>query len=214
MGWMKVGAVLLAALVLASCQTTPTTRLYKSAERTTTLAPSDNKGVLIIGLQIESLIEKQKFSSLDFWTIDKSRRLLVHPDQGGHVVILSRGSWLFGRDKQGDVEYVLQTLPAGDYYLTYVELPQKQWPFVPKPTSFAFTIKPGVATYIGTYDFDPPYTIFGDYEIETRERRPNDARALLAQYPHMPQEMWDQTPEWFNLKCKLKMQPQAECLAR
>jgi len=214
MGWIRVGAVLLAALVMASCQTTPTTRLHKSAERTTALAPSDNKGVLIIGLQIESLIENRKFAEIELWSLDRGKRLLIHPDQGGKVIALSRGSWLAGRDSQGDVEYVLQTLPAGDYYLAYVgQKAFERW--VPQPTSFAFTIKPGMATYIGTYDFEPPFTMFGNFTIHARGRRPNDAGALLAKYPNMPQELWDQSPVWMDLACELKKgKPQAECLAK
>ncbi|WP_342641694.1 hypothetical protein [Rhodoligotrophos ferricapiens] len=213
---LRLCTVVLACLLITACKTTEKTRLYKSADRTLTIAQDGGNGVLIVGLQIESLIELAKFDKLELWTVDTEKRLLIHPDQGGKVIELIRGNWMFGRDKQGDVEYVLQSLPAGTYFLTYVDKAGQL--MVPvEPMSFAFTIKPGVAAYIGTFDFRPPPVVahipLGNYEIRPVERRLDDAKALLAQYPNLPQELWDQQPQYFNLACSLKnYSPNKECL--
>ncbi|WP_137392405.1 hypothetical protein [Rhodoligotrophos defluvii] len=216
MSVLRLCAVVLAALLVTACQTTEKTTLLRSADRNLAVSQNDGNGVLIVGLQIESIIELSKFDTLEFWTVDPQQKLLIHPDQGGRVIRLVRGNWIFGRDKQGDVEYVLQSLPAGTYYLTYVDKAGELMLPV-EPMSFAFTVRPGEATYIGTFDFRPPPVLgripIGNYEIRPVERRPHDAKALLAKYPNLPQELWDQQPMYMNLNCRLKnYAPRKECL--
>lgn len=202
--------LILAVGITGCVTTTPTIETVRSAPRETILAAGE--GGLIIGLKANNILTAPRdVKRLELWQVDQARSLLVDPERGGKVVGLTRGSWLFGRDKSGDTEYILQKLPAGTYFLTYVDWGDHGRSPI-RDKSIAFTVKPGAVTYVGNYGFDTPWTIFGQVAMTSLPRDVAAARGLLSQYPQLAGAMWDQVPTVMGLACTLDVGPPKSCL--
>jgi hypothetical protein len=206
-----VAASILVVGVTGCVTTTPTVETFRSAPRETVLAAGE--GGLIIGLKAENFLTAtlQDVRRLELWQVDQARNLLVDPERGGKVVGLTRGSWMFGRDKSGDTEYILQKLPAGTYFLAYVDWGDHGRSPI-REKSIAFTVKPGAVTYVGNYGFDTPWTIFGQVGMTSLPRDVAAARGLLSQYPQLAGAMWNQEPTVMALACSLEVRPPKSCL--
>jgi hypothetical protein len=206
-GWIWLGAMF---LLIAGCAATiPSVETFNNAPRDVALVPGE--GGLIVGLEPVSLITLgRQVSRLELWQVDVDRGLLLDPKKGAKVVGLTHT--LFERNVDGDMEYLLQRLPAGRYFLTYVNWGDHGHNPI-HSRSIAFTVKPGETTYIGDFGFDTPWTVLSDVEMRILPRRPEAARKLLAQYKKLGPTFWDQEPVLLSLKCDLSAKGAQACLA-
>lgn len=202
---IKPFALLLAAVVLSGCAVDNTMRFDGSASRTLSLKASDPDGVLILGLPRPGFFEthSRPVHGVDLFAYDPTGNLLIPPEKGGRAFMLSEGGLAFDIvDTVDSVQYIVQRIPAGQYYLTRVYWgPYGQT--LMSDGSISVEIQPGTVTYVGNPEFRTPLLIFQDVELLVVVRDDDAARSVLAKYPNIEPDMQVATPRIFKLSCNL-----------
>ncbi len=196
---IRLAFMAMVVAMLSGCAADSAVRMNGSAPRTLTLSAADLDGVLIVGMPRGA----RKVNTLVFHSYDPVSNLLISPEKGGQVFELSGGGTLFDVvDTVGRVQYILQRIPLGSYYLTTV-----YWgPYgrtLLTEGSVAVEVQSGTARYVGNLEFRTPVLIFQDVTIRLGSRHDSAARSFLAKYPGIAVEMQNQTLQIFKLNCVL-----------
>ncbi|NKB50210.1 MAG: hypothetical protein GKS02_12710 [Alphaproteobacteria bacterium] len=139
-----------------------------------------------------------------FHSYDPNRKLLISPTKGGQIFRISNGGVLIHNvDVVDGIQYLLQKIPAGHYYLAEV-----QWGAYARTTmpsgSIAAEVKPGTVNYVGNLVFKTPFSAFGEVGIKLNGRNDIAARSFLANYAQIKPEMQNASPRIFKLNCMLE----------
>ena len=197
----KFATLFIIVALLSGCVAETGTITQGSAPRTESLNTTDPEGVLIVGFPRRIT---RSVHTLVIHTYDPDQNLLVSPAKGGQIFKLSSGGTFFHNvDVIDDVQYLLQKLPSGHYYLTGVYWGPHGRTLMANG-SVAAEVKPGTVSYVGNLEFDTPIFVFSDVDIELNGRNDDAARDLVAQYQQIKPEMQNASLRIFKLSCLLE----------
>jgi len=171
------------------------------------LSEADPDGIFVLGVPRAGFSwisdGSREIYTLKFYSYDTTSNLLVAPERGGMAFSVTRGGTAVDTvDEVNGVQYLVQRVPAGNYYLTQVD-----WgPYgrtLLSQGSVGLTIDPGTVSYFGNLVFDTPLLIFQDVTVRLGQRQDGTALSILAKYPNIRLEMQSVVPRLHKLNCDL-----------